>query len=131
MHVFIRSSLNILFIVHFEFTEEFDHDELIEPEGGGPSLFGDDDSFILRVDIQNKSFASGETMEHAFSEFFDNIAEKENGQQLFGKKPVHAILIPERKGKYVLHKYILLKIRKIEQFATSGDSPNTIHQDVD
>ncbi|CAC5371727.1 unnamed protein product [Mytilus coruscus] len=78
--------------------EEFDHDDLIENDEGGPSIFGDDDSVVLRVDMKNESFAPGERMEQFFSEFFNNIVEKGNGQQFFGKKTVQAILIPESKG---------------------------------
>ncbi|CAC5393335.1 unnamed protein product [Mytilus coruscus] len=87
------SSDNII-IKGAEKNSELDHD-FFENEGEGPSIFGDDDSFVLHVGIKNKSFASNQRLEQVFTQFFDNIAEKENGQQFLGKNTVHAILMPE------------------------------------
>ncbi|XP_076084854.1 uncharacterized protein LOC143055583 isoform X2 [Mytilus galloprovincialis] len=84
--------------------EEFDHDDLIDSEEGGPSIFGDDDSFVLNVDMKNESFSSSERVEQVISEFFDNIVEKGNGQQSFKKKTIHATLIPESKDLYQFHR---------------------------
>lgn len=84
-------------------TEEVDQDNLVGSEEGGPSLFGNDDSLALHIDIKNKVL-SNETVEHVFTEFFDNVFRTGNGGNVLQKTTVQAVLIPELQGTY----YVLL-----------------------